>query len=448
MFIYPPRASERGIGSYKQLKKVFSCNISSIRLLKTLTLLFFVLVSVNSFAQSYKVTVKEIHMDCERNFSGLHMCFGGVDNTELTPLCGPSHCSGHNPMKAPLSLPSRLTNEESAELSFPASGKVEAYVNFFRGLSPSALEFGEDELGFIYSGMVIDEPSAVKGTFRVPAFTMSGLDSFTNRPLPNPGECKEGALPAKGKFKKQLRVAANQIAQVRANFSGYNYSEGYTVPPGLVTIPDGQIARMKTNFNRTIPLKDRKYFLVEVCNTEIQGFIDISLSFRTLAAAHSASWDFSGGLRVSASPTDETLQDYVGTIGVSAMIFSSDVDGALINAEVAATDTISTTFRYEEDSDPNDNILGWMEIDFSSLSNQQWQSFELQWVVDGRTINQEFPNVYAIGLGQLLKNSPGSSPLSMKLPVIEQGGDPMTLTVSGGGHPLTIEYALFGGPGS
>ena len=70
-------------------------------------------------------------------------------------------------------------------------------------------------------------------------------------------------------------------------------------------------------------------------------------------------------------------------------------------------------------------------------------------MVDGRTINQEFPNVYAIGLGQLLKNSPGSSPLSMKLPVIEQGGDPMTLTVSGGGHPLTIEYALFfKGPGS
>jgi len=411
-----------------------------MRLLKTLTLLLFVLVSVNSFAQSYKVTVKEVRASCERG-PPPNICFVGVDNSELTPLCGPVNCSGNNTFTATLSLPSRWTSDEHATLSFPAPGKVEANVNFFDGLRPSAPKFS----GSGYRVSVQPDPSAplgygstIKGTFRLPAFDIT----LPHTAKPNPGECIESYFSVDKYVKRQLRVAANQITEVKG-------SQGSaTIPPGLVHIPNGQIARMKTKSSSPTPLKERQSYWGEVCNTEIQGFIDISYAFRTLAGAKSASWDFSGGLRVSASPTDETLQDYVGTIGVSAMIFSSDVDGALINAEEAGPDTISTTFRYEEDSDPNDNILGWMEIDLSSLSNQQWQSFEMEWLVDGRTFNQEFTSVYAIGLGQLLKNLPGSRPLSMRLPVIEQGGDPMTLTVSGGGHPLTIEYALFGASGS
>ena len=410
-----------------------------MRLLKTLTLLLFVLVSVNSFAQSYKVKVKEVRAKCDRG-PPPSICFVGVDNSELTPLCGPVYCGGSPSIKATLSLPSRWTDDAQATLRFPAPGKVEGLL-LINAPSPSEPAFGDAK----YSVSVQEDPSAplgygstIKGTFRLPAFDIT----LPHTAKPNPGECIESYFPVDKYVKRQLRVAANQITEVKG-------SQGSaTIPPGLVHIPNGQIARMKTKSSSPTPLKKLQSYWGEVCNTEIQGFIDISYAFRTLAGAKSASWDFSGGLRVSASPTDETLQDYVGTIGVSAMIFSSDVDGALINAEEAGPDTISTTFRYEEDSDPNDNILGWMEIDFSSLSNQQWQSFEMEWLVDGRTFNQEFTSVYAIGLGQLLKNLPGSRPLSMRLPVIEQGGDPMTLTVSGGGHPLTIEYALFGASGS
>ena len=125
---------------------------------------------------------------------------------------------------------------------------------------------------------------------------------------------------------------------------------------------------------------------------------------------------------MSASPTDETLKDYVGTIDGGAIIFSSDVEGALTNAEEIYPDSISTVFRYEEDTNPDDDVLGWMDIDFSSLANQQWQSFRLDWVYpDRRPHSSEFGNVFAIGLGQLVRTSPGRSPLSMKLPVIKKG---------------------------
>ena len=80
------------------------------------------------------------------------------------------------------------------------------------------------------------------------------------------------------------------------------------------------------------------------------------------------------------------------------------------------------------------------------MPNRKWEPFELEFSADGRTVLQTFSNVYAIGLGQLLRNSPGSSPLSMKLAVMKQGEPPITITVPAGGNQLTIEYALYGGP--
>tara|TARA_B100000676_G_C17965355_1_gene780053 strand:- start:152 stop:1144 length:993 start_codon:yes stop_codon:yes gene_type:complete len=323
---------------------------------------------------------------------------------------------------------------------------VEGLIPLFDGLRPSEPAFGDSN----YSVRVKENPSAplgygfpIKATFRLPAFNVR-IPQLPSH-LPDPGECIEDYLLVDKKFKRTLRVAANQIAEVeRDGRSG-------TMPPGLVAVPDGQIARMKTKFS-TIPLRqDIGYWYGEVCNTEIQGYIDISLAFRAVSPIDYASWDFSGGLRVSARPTDETLKDYVGTIDGGAIIFSSDVEGALTNAEDVYPDTISTNFRYEEDTNPDDDILGWMDIDFSSLPNQQWQSLRLDWVYpDGRPHTSEFGNVYAMGLGQLVRTSPGSSPFSIKLPVIKKGGDPMTLTIPMGvnGNSLTIEYALFGASGS
>ena len=413
-----------------------------MRLLKTLALLLFVLVSVNSFAQSYTVTFKEIRLRCEDSSNSLLMCFSGVDDTGLMPLCGLSDCS--TPMSVPLSFPSQVVNNLPAELSFPAPGKVETHVNFWL---PLKTEFEPDELGFSYSGQVMGHPSPVTGTFRLPAFS---LEMYENMPLPDLGECKEvGLSPTKEIKNKRLRVAANQIVQVRANLGGYSHSEGHTVPPGLVVIPNGEISRMKTKFNRTIPLKDISFFMVDICNTPIEGFIDISLAFRPISVNDSSTaWDFSGGLRVSASPTDAASRDYLGTIDGGVIMFSSDVGGELVNAEVVGPDTISTTFRYQEDANPDDKILGWMEIDLSSLPDQQWPPFKMEWVLDGQPYSSEFTNVYAMGLGQLVRHAPGSTPLSIRLPVIEQGGDPMTLTVPAGAHQLTIKYALFGTSGN
>ena len=428
---------------FKRASDVFSCNISFMQLLKPLTLLLFVLVSVNSFAQSYKVTVKEVRASCQ-NSPSPSICFVGVDNSELTPLCGPVYCGVSPTIKATLSLPSRWTNDANATLRFPAPGKVEGLL-LINALSPSEPAFGDSN----YRGRVEDSPSAplgygfpIKATFRLPAFDVT----IPTPHLPDPGECIENYLYVDKKFKRTLRVAANQIAEVRGSVGSG------TMPPGLVAVPDGQIARMKTKSSSTIPLRrDIGAWFGEVCNTEIQGYIDISLAFRAVSPIDYASWDFSGGLWVSASPTDETLKDYVGTIDGGAIIFSSDVEGALTNAEDVYPDTISTSFRYEEDTNPDDDILGWMDIDFSSLPNQQWQSFRLDWVYpDGQPHSSEFGNVFAMGLGQLVRTSPGSSPLSMKLPVIKKGGDPMTLTIPMGvtGNSLTIEYALFGASGS
>lgn len=429
---------------FKRASDVFSCNISSMQLLKPLTLLL--LVSVNSFAQSYKVTVKEVRAACQ-NSPSPSICFVGVDNSELTTLCGPVHCRGNPSIKATLSLPSRWTDDAQATLRFPAPGKVEGLIPLFDGLRPSEPAFEDSN----YRVNVEDNPSAplgygspIKATFRLPAFdvTIPQLPSH----LPDPGECIENFLYVDKKFKRTLRVAANQIAEVKGSVGSG------TMPPGLVAVPDGQIARMKTKSSSTIPLRrDIGFWYGEVCNTEIQGYIDISLAFRAVSPIDYASWDFSGGLRVSASPTDETLKDYVGTINGGAIIFSSDVEGALTNAEDVYPDTISTSFRYEEDTNPDDDILGWMDIDFSSLPNQQWQSLRLDWEYpDGRPHSSKFGNIFAMGLGQLVRTSPGSSPLSMKLPVIRKGGDPMTLTIPMGvnGNSLTIEYALFGASGS
>lgn len=394
-----------------------------MQLLKTLALLLFVLVSGNSFAQSYTVTFKEIRLRCEDSSNPLWMCFSGVDDTGLMPLCGLSDCN--TPMSVPLSFPSQVVNNLPAELSFPAPGKVETHVNFWLPLKP---EFEPDELGFSYSGQVMGHPSPVKGTFRLPAFS---LEMYENMPLPDLGECKEvGLSPTKEIKNKRLRVAANQIVQVKAN---------------------GEISRMKTKFNRTIPLRDISFFMVDICKNPptIEGFIDISLAFRPSSVNDSSTaWDFSGGLRVSASPTDAASRDYLGTIDGGVVMFSSDVGGELVNAEVVGPDTISTTFRYQEDANPDDKILGWMEIDLSSLPDQQWQPFKMKWVLDGQPYSSEFTNVYAMGLGQLVRHAPGSTPLSIRLPVIEQDDDPITLTVPAGAHQLTIKYALFGTSGN
>jgi hypothetical protein len=254
---------------------------------------------------------------------------------------------------------------------------------------------------------------------------------YENMPLPDLGECKEvGLSPTKEIKNTRLRVAANQIVQVEAN---------------------GEISRMKTKFNRTIPLRDISFFMVDICKTPptIEGFIDISLAFRPSSVNDSSTaWDFSGGLRVSASPTDAASRDYLGTIDGGVVMFSSDVGGELVNAEVVGPDTISTTFRYQEDANPDDKILGWMEIDLSSLPDQQWQPFKMEWVLDGQPYSSEFTNVYAMGLGQLVRHAPGSTPLSIRLPVIEQDDDPITLTVPAGAHQLTIKYALFGTSGN
>ena len=418
-----------------------------MNLLKPLAVSLFVLVSVNSAAQSYKVTVKEVRAACQQR-PPPSICFVGVDNPALTTLCGPVHCRGNQSIRAPLSLPSRWTDDAQATLRFPAPGKVEGLIPLFDGLRPSEPAFGDSDYGV---SVLEDDHSApigyglpIKATFRLPAFDLK-IEQHPDH-LPDPGECIESYLIVDKKFKRTLRVAANQIVEVKGEVrSG-------TMPPGLVAVPDGQIARMKTKTSSTIPLsKDIGYWFGEVCNTEIQGYIDISLAFRAVSPIDYASWDFSGGLRVSASPTDETLKDYVGTIDGGAIIFSSDVKGALTNAEEIYPDSISTNFRYEEDTNPDDDVLGWMDIDFSSLANQQWQSFRLDWVYpDGRPHSSEFGNVFAMGLGQLVRNSPGSRPLSMKLPVIKKGGDPMTLTIPMGvnGNSLTIEYALFGASGS
>lgn len=418
-----------------------------MNLLKPLAVSLSVLLAVNSAAQSYKVTVKEVWAAC-RSSETPSICFVGVDNPELTTLCGPVHCSGNHSIKAPLSLPSRWTDDVQATLRFPAPGKVEALVPLYDVLRPSEPAFGDSGYGVSVleddRSVPIGYGKPIKATFRLPAFDLK-IEQHPDH-LPDPGECIETYLIVDKKFKRTLRVAANQIAEVKANVrSG-------TMPPGLVAVPSGQIARMKTKTSSIIRLrKDIGAWRGEVCNTEIQGYIDISLAFRAVSPIDYASWDFSGGLRVSASPTDETLKDYVGTIDGGAIIFSSDVEGALTNAEEIYPDSISTNFRYEEDTNPDDDVLGWMDIDFSSLANQQWQSFRLDWVYpDGRPHSSEFGNVFAMGLGQLVRTSPGSSPLSMKLPVIKKGGDPMTLTIPMGvnGNSLTIEYALFGASGS
>ena len=401
-----------------------------MRLLKTLALLLFGLVSVNSFAQSYTVTFKEIRLRCEDSSNPLRMCFSGVDDTGLMPLCGLSDCN--TPMSVPLSFPSQVVNNLPAELSFSAPGKVETPVNFWLPLKP---EFEPDELGFSYSGQVMGHPSPVKGTVRLPAFS---LEMYENMPLPDLGECKEVGLSTTKEIKnKRLRAAANQIVQVEAN---------------------GETSRMKTKFNRTIPLRDISFFMVDICKNKnsptIEGFIDISLAFRPSSVNDaSTAWDFSGGLRVSASAvcscdTDAASRDYLGTIDGGVVMFSSDVGGELVNAEVVGPETISTTFRYQEDANPDDKILGWMEIDLSSLPDRQWQRFKMEWVLDGQPYSSEFTNVYAMGLGQLVRHAPGSTPRSIRLPVIEQGGDPMTLTVPAGANQLTIKYALFGTSGN
>ncbi len=385
--------------------------------------------------------VKEVYTVCKDIGNPLHMCFSGVDNTELTPLCGTSHCANSStsaaPMMVPLNLPTQEVNNLPAELSFPATGQLEAPINFFLPLRPSGPEFVLDDPGFSYTGSVIDVPAAVKGTFHIPNFSIE----VPSTNLPNPSECIEEEVYSTKKIKnKRLRVAANQIVQVRANTS-----EESTLPPSLVAIPNGQISRMKTRFNRTIPIRDIQLFVIEICNTAIQGYIEISLAFRpTSINDPRTAWDFTGVLLVSASPTDGT--DYLGTIDGGLVMFSSDEDGELVDVEDIIPEAIAPTFSYQAESTPNDNILGWMEIDFSSLPNQQWQPFKMNWVLDGKPLTTGFPNAYALGLGQLVQNSPGSTPKSIKLPVIEQGSDPMILTIGipGTADQLTIKYALFG----
>ena len=53
-----------------------------------------------------------------------------------------------------------------------------------------------------------------------------------------------------------------------------------------------------------------------------------------------------------------------------------------------------------------------------------------------------------MGFVNVLQNKESRYLLSTSLPVIEQGGDPMTLTVPADAHQLTIKYALFGAFGN
>ena len=383
-------------------------------------------------AAEYTVTPHDLRIDCYDNPStGVVLSDqNSSDALDLTAITGEVKCMAGD-FVGSLPYSTQTTDGFPITLSYPAVN-LNVPVRFLN------LVFSSGAAG-LPSPMYVDQgTSNVSGDLNFPPFSVV-LDGT---PPDNPGECANMSADLAPELNLHIEIASGGIANIR-NLA--TVTEVASYPSSIVAIPSGATYPMTTDETISQPMDTVDYIRFKVCKAfqGYAGFIDIDLAFRPQSAYNpSTGWNYRGRFNISAVETSDGPSGYTAT--VQAEELSNAVSGELVNVTSVPPGPLSPTISYEASPDPNGPVKGWMEIDFSLLTNQVWGAFTMNFVLpEAGPTPQQFPNIYAIGLSHLLRNMTGSNPQTLRLPVTEQNEPETVFGMPFGNHQLTIKYKLY-----
>jgi len=398
--------------------------------LTTFTLSLFSFLWAEAIAAEYTVTPHDLRIDCYDNPST-----GGVmlsdqnssDALDLTAITGKVKCMAGD-FVGSLPYSTQTTDDFPVTLSYPA-------VNLNVPVRFTNLAFSTGQPAW-YVNM---GPFNVTGDLNFPPFSVV-LDGT---PPNNPGECTNMSADLTPELNLHMEIASGGVANILSHAP--TLASVLASPSSLVSIPPGATYPMTTEGTISQPMDTIDYIRFKVCKSfqGYAGFIDIELAFRPQSAYNSSTgWNYRGRFNISAVETGDEPSGYTATLQAEEL--SNAVSGELVNVTSVPPGPLSPTISYEASPDPNSPIKGWMEIDFSLLTNQVWAPFTMEFVLpEAGSTSQQFPNIYAIGLSHLLRNSQGSNPQTLRIPVTEQNEPETVFGMPVGNHQLTIKYKLY-----
>ena len=377
-------------------------------------------------AAEYTVTPHDLRIDCYDNpLTGVVLSDqNSGDALNLTPITGEVRC--FNPAGS-LPYSTQTTDEFPVSLSYPA-------VNLNVPLRFLNLRFSTG-LPAWYVNM---GPFNATGDLNFPSFSVV-LDGT---PPANPGECTNMSADLTPELNLHMEIASGGVANILSDTPA---SVLASYPSSIVSIPSGATYPMTTEGTISQPMDTVDYIRFKVCKAfqGYAGFIDIDLAFRPQSAYNpSTGWNYRGRFNISAIETSGGPSSYTATVQSEEL--SNAVSGELVNVTSVLPGPLSPNISYEAGPEPNGPVKGWMEIDFSLLTNQVWEAFTMDFVLpEAGPTPQQFPNIYAIGLSHLLRNMTGSNPQTLRLPVTEQNEPETAFGMPFGNHQLTIKYKLY-----
>ncbi len=397
----------------------------------TFSLPLFSFLWAEAIAAEYTVTPHDLRIDCYDNPSTGVMLSdqNSSDALDLTAITGKVKCMAGD-FVGSLPYSTQTTDDFPVTLSYPA-------VNLNVPVRFTNLAFSSGAAG-LPSSMYADLEATVSGDLNFPPFSVV-LDGT---PPNNPGECTNMSADLTPELNLHMEIANGGVANI---FNAASAIEVASYPSSLVAIPPGATYPMTTEGTISQPMDTIDYIRFKVCKAfqGYAGFIDIELAFRPQSAYNSSTgWNYRGRFNISVVETGDEPSGYTATLQAEEL--SNAVSGELVNVTSVPPGPLSPTISYEASPDPNSPIKGWMEIDFSLLTNQVWAPFTMEFVLpEAGPTSQQFPNIYAIGLSHLLRNSPGSNPQILRLPVTEQNEPETVFGMPVGNHQLTIKYKLY-----
>jgi len=401
-----------------------------MKYLLAFTLPLFSFLWAEATAAEYTVTPHDLRIDCYDNpLTGVVLSDqNSGDALNLTPITGEVKC--FNPAGS-LPYSTQTTDEFPVSLSYPAVN-LNVHARFLN------LAFSSSASGLPHPMYINMPPYNAVGDLDFPPFSVV-LDGT---PPDNPGECTNMAADLAPELNLHMEIASGGVANI---FNAESAIEVASWPSSLVPIPSGATYPMTIDESISQPMDTIEYIRFKVCNTfqGYAGFIDIELAFRPQSAYNpSTGWNYRGRFNISAIETSDGPSSYTATVQSEEL--SNAVSGELVNVTSVLPGPLSPNISYEASPDPNGQVKGWMEIDFSLLTNQVWEAFTMDFLLpEAGPTPQQFPNIYAIGLSHLLRNMTGSNPQTLRLPVTEQNEPETAFGMPFGNHQLTIKYKLY-----
>ncbi len=177
---------------------------------------------------------------------------------------------------------------------------------------------------------------------------------------------------------------------------------------------------------KSIPVSSFNTIALNICKLpqNLKGNISFSFQFKPASVYNSETgWDYSGSINWLAVEGDN------GTLSgqIHASEITSNAHGELDNV-VTHVPPLAANFSRQ-----GDNLI----VDFSPTAGP-FPNFMMNFTLQGKSVEQPFSNLFAIAIGQIARNRPGSTPRSISLPITPEGM-PSQIDASIGSHVLLIE---------